>query len=478
MRNESNLLVILTLLCLMIYQRTSLLKSKFFKLLQMNVNIEKLPKCLTDISATLPSEDVANKKGAILSAYIKDARIPGFRPGKAPKRVIEKRYAKEIESEIESQIFRELLNHAVEEEKVSFLTIKDRKLTHESDGSVKADLTLIVSPEFELPEYKGIEVTVPEVKITSEDVDAEILQIRRQQAEYPTKEEGGVETGNVAVISYDSTCDGVATEEAFEVSIDPYGKKEEFWVKVGEDNFLPGFSSELEGMVVGSEKVIAHTFADDFAIEELRGKTFDYTVTLKEIKTEELPELGDLVKKMMGEETTEEVFRERVESYITQQAEKNVNDQKVGTILEKLSEGLEFDLPEDYLQSETQNQADRLVQQSMSYGLDEEAVTKMKDSIISQAAKNAEVSLRNHFIILEIAEKESLEVKEEEVMQKVFMEAYQKGEDPQKAYKQAKSSGADYNYKQSILMDKVVDFLVEQANITVENAESNTTDEQ
>ena len=113
-----------------------------------------------------------------------------------------------------------------------------------------------------------------------------------------------------------------------------------------------------------------------------------------------------------------------------------------------------------------------------SYGLDEEAVTKMKDSIISQAAKNAEVSLRNHFIILEIAEKESLEVKEEEVMQKVFMEAYQKGEDPQKAYKQAKSSGADYNYKQSILMDKVVDFLVEQANITVENAESNTTDEQ
>ena len=81
----------------------------------MNVNIEKLPKCLTDISATFPAEDVASKKGAILSSFSKDARLPGFRPGKAPKRVIEKRYAKEIEGEMESQIFRELLNHVVEE---------------------------------------------------------------------------------------------------------------------------------------------------------------------------------------------------------------------------------------------------------------------------------------------------------------------------------------------------------------------------
>jgi len=442
----------------------------------MNVTVEKLPKCLTEVSTSFPAEEVSNEKASILSSYSNQARIPGFRPGKAPKRVIEKRFAKEIEGELEYQFLNKLITHTVREEKINFLNIKDRKFTHETDGSVTTLLSLIVSPEFEVKDYKGIEVTVPELTVSDELIESEILQMRQQQAQYPTKAEGSVEEGDIVVISYTSTIDGKDTTEAIEEDISPYDTKDEYWIKAGEDHFLPGFSSQLLAMVPGSEKQIEHTFADEFSIESLRGKTFTYTVSLKEIKEEQLPELEEMVKKMMGEEATEETFREQMKIHLTQQQEKSLKDQKVNTILEKLSEGLEFELPEEYLTSETQSQTDHLVSQSMNYGMDEEAVVKMQDSIIETAEKNATKSLRNHFILQKIAELEEIKVEDQEIQQRIFMDAYQKGQDPQKALKQMKQAGDDYNVRQSILMDKVVDFLVEEAEVTVENAKEENDD--
>lgn len=436
----------------------------------MNVTVEKLPKCLTEVSADFPSEDVSSQKASITSSFSSQAQIKGFRAGKAPKRVVEKRYEKEIEGELEHQFLNKLIQHTVKEEEIDFLTVKDRKFIHQEDGSVKAVISLIVAPDFELPEYKGIELSAPEVNVTEDDVEAEILKIRQQQAQYPTKEEGALESDDIAVISFSSTCEGKDTKDLFEESITPYDEKDEYWIKAGDDHFLPGFSSELINMVAGSEKVVAYTFADDFGVEVLQGKTFDYTVTLKEIKFEELPEVEAMVKQLMGEEATEESFRERVESYLTQQQEKSVNDIKVNTILEKISEGLEFDLPEDYLAAEAQSHTDRLVNQSMQYGMDEEAVTNMQDTIIETAKVNAEKSLKNHFILQKIAQKEEVAVSDEEVSQRIFMEAYQKGEDPQKALVKAKKEGADHNYRQSLILDKVVDFLINEAKITVENA--------
>jgi len=436
----------------------------------MNVTVEKLPKCLTEVSATFPAEEVAKEKTSITSSYSAQARIPGFRPGKAPKRVIEKRFAKEIEGELEYQFINKVLTHTVKEEKINFLNVKDRNILHEEDGALKTTVTLIVSPEFELGEYKNVPVTVPNMEITDEILENEILQIRRQQAQYPTKEEGALEEGEIAVISYSATFEGADAAEAFDTDIAPYATQDDYWIKAGDDHFLPGFSSELINMVVGSEKKVAHTFAEDFSLEALQGKTLDYTVTLKEVKEEQLPEVEELAQKMMGEETTVEDFRDRVKAYIVQQQEKSVREIKVNSILEKLGEGLEFDVPEEYLTAETQSQADQLVKQGMNYGMDEEAVVKMQESIIETASANAEKSLKNHFILQKIADLEEIEVAKEEIMQKVYMDAYQRGEDPKKVMKQLQKSGDDYQYRQSILMDKVVDFLVENADITTEDA--------
>ncbi len=443
----------------------------------MNATVEKLPKCITEVSATFSAEDVNKEKESIISSYTTQAQIPGFRPGKAPKRVILKRYAKEIEGELEYQFLNKLLQHSVKEEKINFLNVKDRKFLHETDGSVNASIELIVSPEFELGEYKNVAVTVPKLEVTEEVIDAEVLRVQQQQAQFPTKEEGALEEGEVAVISYTSTIDGQSTEEAFaEESIAPYDSKEDYWLKAGEDHFLPGFSQELINMVVGSEKVVPHTFADDFGIEALQGKTVEYTVTLKEIKTEELPAVEDIAKQMLGEEGDVEAFRERVKMFIIQQQERQLRDSKTNQILETIGEGLEFDLPEDMLTSETQGQADALVRQGMQYGMAEEDVVKMQENIIETAAANAEKSLRNHFIMQKIAELEEIEVEEQEIVQAVAMQAYQSGQDPQKALKELKKSGNDYQVRQSLLMEKVVEFLVEQADVTEEDAKEETND--
>lgn len=437
----------------------------------MNVTVEKLPKCLTEVTATFPAETVKKTKDSIMGSLSSQAAIPGFRPGKAPKRVIEKRYSKEIEADLEYKLISDALSHSVKEEKLNFLDIKDQKITHEQDGSATSVITLIVSPEFELGEYKGIPVTVPELEVTDETVDEEILRIRQQQAQYPTKEEGAVESGDIAVISYTSSIDGQDPAEVFEEELTPYDKKDEYWIKAGEDHFLPGFSEELLSMVPGSEKKIDHTFADTFAIEVLRGKTFTYNVTVTEVKEEQLPEVEDMVKQMLGDDADVDSFKERVELYLKGQQEKAVYDQKVNTILDKIGEGLEFDLPEEFLTAETQSQADRLVNQGMNYGLDEEAVVKMQESIIETAEKNATQSLKNHFILQKIAKEEEITVEDMEVQQRIFMDAYQQGQDPQKALKETKQKGGEYSVRQSILMDKVIDFLIEEADVTTENVE-------
>jgi len=443
----------------------------------MNVTVEKLPKCLTEVATSFPAEDVTSTKNSIISKFSQEAQIRGFRPGKAPQRVIIKRYGKEIEEELEFKLLNQLITHTVREEKINFLDIADRKVTHEESGEISILLTLIVSPEFEVGEYKGIEVSVPELEVTDELIDEEILRVRQQQAQYPTKEEGGVETGDIVVISYTSTCDGQNTTELFEESIAPYDEKEDYWIKVGEDHFLPEFSDKLVDMVTGSEKSIEHTFNDEFGIESLRGKTFTYTVTAKEIKTEELLSMEEVIKMVGGEDGTEEDVREKVSTHLESQQQKFITESKQQKILDTLSENIDFELPEDYLKSQTQLEADRLVKQGMQYGMDEEAVVKMESEIIETAEKSAAQSLKNHFILQKIAELEEIKVEEMEVMQRIFMEAYQTGKDPQKALKDVKSSGDEHKYEQSILMDKVVDLLVEEANITIENAEEETNDQ-
>ncbi len=434
----------------------------------MNATVVKHPKCLTDISVTFPAEEVTKETASITNAYSTKAQIPGFRPGKAPKRVIEKRYGKEIEGELEHNFLNKVLQHTVKEEGINFLNIKDQNCTHEENGDLAVKVSVIVAPDFELPEYKNVAITAPKMEVTDEVLENEILNIRRQQAQYPTKEEGGVEQDDIAVISYTSTFDGKPSAESFEESLAPYDAQEDYWIKAGGDHFLPGFSENLISMVVGSEKVIAHTFADDFALEALRGKTLDYTVTVKEIKAEELESEEELAKKMLGEEGTVEAFREQVKSYVEGQQAKSLQDIKSSAILEKIGEGLEFEVPEDYLASEKQSQANGLIQQAMSYGMGEEEVAKMQENILETATANAEKSLKNHFLLQKIAEEEKMEVTSEEIMQKVAMQAYQSGQDPQKAIKELQKSGNDYQVRQSILMDKVVAFLVEEADITEE----------
>jgi len=317
----------------------------------MNVTVEKHPKCLTEVSTTFPANEVVEERSSIINSYSTQARIPGFRPGKAPKKVIEKRFAKEIEGELETQFLSKLVQHTTKEEKISFLNIKDSSCTHEENGDLSTNIKVVVAPEFELGEYKNIPVTVPKLEVTDEIVENEILTIRRQQAKYPTKEEGAAEKDDVAVISYTANYEGKSATDSFEDSIAPYDTQEDYWIKIGGDHFLPGFSDELVNMVVGSEKVIPHTFADDFSLEALRGKTLDYTVTLKEIKSEELPAEEDIAKQMSadGNEGSVEAFREQVKNYVEQRLEKQSADAKAGAVLEALGKDLEFELPEEPL---------------------------------------------------------------------------------------------------------------------------------
>lgn len=438
----------------------------------MNVSIDKQPNCIVQLTADLPAEKVTSHRDRLINEFSKQARIPGFRPGKAPRNVIEKRYNAEISQELENKLISEGLDEALKEQKIDFLDVKDRKIEHAADGSATLKATLITSPEFELPEYKGLEITVPEVNITEDLVDEDVFNFRRRFAEFPEIEEARpTQEGDVLVIDYTSTIDGKPMAEAIEGNVSPYDAKDEYWVKVEEDSFLPGFGKELAGIEKDGEKTFSYTFPADFASEALQGKAAEYTVKVKQIMQENLPPLSEVIEKVMPN-SDEEKFKGLVREQLEQRAEQQLQAAKHDQIYNALTSAVDFDLPEDFLTQETQMQTDRMVEQGMQYGMSEDDISGMQEDLIGTASDRAKNNLKSHFILNKIAEKEEINVSNEDVMARVNLEASQQNKKPKAYLKEIQQNGI-YRIRQTLITDKVVDFLLSEAKVTTSTEETN-----
>ena len=181
----------------------------------MNIRLEKKEKCLAALSIEVPAETVASERAKILKAFIRQARIPGFRPGKAPRAVIEKAHAEDISQEVESRLIQNSFQEALKEnEDLKVLNVKNpENVTHQADGSFTFDAELITSPEFSLPDYKGLNIEVPKVEVTDGIVDENLDQLRQRFADYEDIEDRAAEKGDLAVIDYTATIDGKPLEE-------------------------------------------------------------------------------------------------------------------------------------------------------------------------------------------------------------------------------------------------------------------------
>ena len=260
----------------------------------MNVQVENQPHSVATLRIELPPEDVAKEWDAIANSYAQYARIPGYRAGKAPRRVIEAKFRKEIQDELTKKLVAKSYQEAIAEKQLRVVSLTNlEEVEFGQDRSMRFRATVVTAPEFELPDYTSIPVQLPDVKVNEAEVDATVERLREQAADFIDVPERGLQMGDFAVLDFEGTIEGKAIRElAPEASKNLHGGKK-FWLHLTPENFLPDFCEQLIGQKRTETSVVKVKFPEDFPVKEMAGKKAEYAVTVNEIKERILPAIDD-----------------------------------------------------------------------------------------------------------------------------------------------------------------------------------------
>ena len=293
----------------------------------------------------------------------KNAKIDGFRPGKAPKDVFIKHYGKEsLYFDAADSLVQPAYIKLLEDEKV--VPVVEPKIDVKSidETGVEFVFTIITKPEVKIKKYKGLNVNKEEVKVTSEEVEHEISHLLERYVELVTKEEGKVENGNVAVIDFEGFKDGVAFEG---------GKGENYSLEIGSNTFIPGFEEQLIGMEKEEEKEIEVTFPEDYGSADLAGAKATFKVKVHEIKEKSNPEMNEEFFEDLGMEgvNTKETLEEEIKKSLEARKDADAENKYVDTLLDKIAENTEVDIPEEMVDDEVHRLIHRFEEQMKMQGI-------------------------------------------------------------------------------------------------------------
>lgn len=438
----------------------------------MNIVVEKQPKCVATLRVEIPVDRVNTELANITKGYANKARIPGFRPGKAPRAVVEKRFKKEITEEAHGALVNEAYDEALKQESLNVLDFgMPENLTTHADGSISFVSKLTLAPEVTLPEYKGLTVTVPPYAVPDEEIDAQLTALQERFADFNPIEDRAAATGDFAIIDYSSTVEGKPTEEFLGKPAGYLSAREGFWVRLDEKAFLPGFTEQLAGLKPGDAKEITVTLPDDFPIEELRAKQIVFQTTVKELKEAILPELNDELAARLAPGKTMEDIKEIIRANMGAERRRKIDDMKVNQIVAHFNAQVNFELPEELVTQETQSQADAMVQRGVQAGMTEAEIESQQSEIFATAGDQAVSNLRTNFILQEIARVEKISVTDAELVNHLVQIANSRKVAPKKFIKDMQRSGRLQNIRSSMAIGKTIDFLVGEANV-VESTEA------
>lgn len=434
----------------------------------MNITVEKQPSCKVTLKVEIPADKVKGQRQSIVSKYAGQARIPGFRPGKAPLEVIEKRFQKQISDELNENLFHLAVDEAIKQQDLKVLDFSaPQDLLASPDGGMAFTSELTIAPDFTLPQYKGIEIKIPAEEVPEEALEEQLKQLQERFADFEDIEGRGAEMGDFAVLDYKSTVDGKPTEEFLGKSAGYIGGRDGFWLKVDEQSFLPGFAKEVVGMKPGESKEITVTIPEDFPVADLVGKDLVFATELKELKTSILPELNDEFAGKLAPDKTFAEVKELILENLQEERNRKIQDSKVNQVVAHFTSKADFELPEQLVEQETQSQADAMVQRGMQSGMDQETIASQEAEIFASATNQAVNNLRTNFILQEIAAAENLEVSDTELVSHLSQMAAQRNQAPKKFIKELQRNGRIPSVRNSLLISKAIDFVVSEAKVEV-----------
>ena len=428
----------------------------------MNVTIEEINACSRRLRIEVPVNEVNETIDRITAEFQKDAKIPGFRPGKAPVAMVGKRYEKEIDEEVRRTLVPKTYRTAVKEKKLRVVTAPSlEEIKFERGLSLSFAALVDISPDFVLPEYKGIAVPATQHEVTAEEYEKAINGMRDRFADFLDVADRGIQAGDFAVISFDSTCDGKPLLETAPAAKNLAARKS-FWLLIQDDAYLPSFGKQLLGLKPGDKKDVEVVFGDDFAHAELRGKKAIFAVDVEQLKEKKLPELNEEFAKKMNADSLD-ALHDQFRKMLNEHKKKEGDTEKGNKIVDYLLSKVNCEVPESLLQHYTRNMIQDIVEQNYSQGVAPEALESKRDEIFHQATHNARETVKIKFILTRIAEQENIEVTEEELNTRIEQLARRSGITPQKVVETLYEKNSFGALEDEILTTKTMAFLLKES---------------
>jgi len=351
---------------------------------------------------------------AVNKAYIKNRNriaVPGFRKGKAPRKIIERMYGAEIFlSDALDDILPDVLRFAVEESEhniVGYPRVTDVDLKEEKTR-VEITLTAALYPEVTIGKYKGLTAQKPTVEVPDSEVEAEITSVRTRNARIE-KADRPAENGDITVIDFEGFVDGIAFEG---------GKGENYELELGSGQFIPGFEEKVEGMAVGDERDIDLVFPVNYK-EDLAGKAVVFKVKLNEVKEKNLPDPDDEFAKDVSEFDTLEEYKADIKERLLKERQQDVDDTFENILMEQIIDAVDAEIPEAMIDEQLDNSMNNLTRQISAYGMQPAQYMQMlgvtPEQFKERMRETSEKQVKTTLALEKISELEKIEVSDEEI---------------------------------------------------------------
>ena len=430
----------------------------------MKVSFKNVGVCRKTMTVEVPAEAVAEERAELLKVYARGVAIPGFRKGKAPKDLVEKKFAKEMQADLKDHLVPKYYHEAIKAEGVKVVTILEvGEPVLEEGALLRFDVTMDVPPEFKLPKYQGISIKKEKVEVTDTQVDETVGSILRQHATFEDVEGRPAKEKDMVQVSYEATLDG----EPLETKVPEargLGQGSGYWITCDDESFLPGMGLALVGSSVGDKKDVTVEFPAEFIVKELSGLKAEFKVEVTGMRESKLPEFDEEFLKKLRVESEEEL-RTNVRQHLTEAAEAKEKRRKEDAVCEYLLKKTKLDVPETAVQQQTRNVMYEMARMRMMQGMSQEQVSAQSEDMMVEAKGKGEEQVKLRYIMMEIAAAETLAASDEEVSEEIVKMAVQQHRDATEYRKELEKEDQIEAVADQIRFGKAVEFLIENAKI-------------
>lgn len=428
-----------------------------------------------NMKVELSAEDVEKEVQSLYDEIDKTAVIPGFRPGKAPRQLLENRFGKMVSEDASIQAVKNATVKILEDLSVNIIGEPESRVIEEDEedesrpeGAIRFSLKVEYLPEFDVENFENLEVEIPKTEVTDENVEQTMERFRQQMAVMvPLEEDRGIEAGDEVHLAMDLVCD----EEVLQDS------SEDYVFRMGETPHLPGFDDQILGMKQGEKKEFQLQFPENYNREDFRGKTADVKVEVKEIRTLRLPEVDDELAKDLGEYETLDDFRKDLRSRLEEQVAQSRERMIESAIKAKLREMNPVDAPESMVKAEY-DFINRMQEVEMGrMGVSFEDYADQKDQMLTENWERAQRNVQERLILQKVAEKKGIKVGQSDLLDYLEEYALQRNMDPDKYIKEVQKRKMDDYYMVQLLESKALEAVKETTDVKEVETEEKSIEE-